>query len=1073
MYRTQKQQHRSIGRWGIVTAVLLTALILSGCQNPLGPDNGDTDNNQPRLNTVYVSTQGDNDNDGASPDTPMFRIAEALKRIAEGGTIMIAAGTYNESVNIPISVHIFGSYSDNFENIDFQNNPTIIDAAGTGKGVISAWSIDLELADLILQNGITGDGGGIRYDGVDGGSLSITKCWIIDNEATEWGGGGIVAYNATINITDSKINNNIASRNTDSSGGGIAINTSSFSFDNTEISNNDCNGSGGGGVVFHSSTGTLNNCIISVNSIGDTNYGWGGGIHSWASNITINECSITGNIAAVSGGGLNNDTGSNNETTIINSNISDNTPNDINGPYTNGDISYTITYNANSATSGTVPSNQIKTEGIDLTLAINTGSLTKNDYTFAGWNTLPNGLGSDYSEGATYTTDADLALYAKWTVLPAYTVSYDTNSATSGTAPSNQTKTEGIDLTLATNTGSLTKTDYTFAGWNTSHDGLGSDYSEGAIYSTNADLTLYAKWTALPTYTVSYSTNSATSGTAPGNQTKTEGINLTLSGNSGNLERDGYTFSGWNTADDGNGTDYAEGESYSTNADLILHAKWTTASPSGLHQTGATTSHITMEWDTVSGSTEYTLYHSSSAIGVYTPMASTNLTEKTDYGRNPGTTYYYKVSATSSLGESPLSNAVSATTLHQYTITYNANSPTSGIAPSTQTKTEGVDLTLASNTGSLTKTGYTFAGWNTADNGNGTDYAEGASYSTDADLTLHAKWTVNDYIITFDMNDTEAAGIMNNQTITFGTSDNLSSNTFSKTGWTFEGWATTSGGSVAYTDGASYTMGSSNVTLYAKWIVEVSFNKNDLAAEGNMNPQGIESGTSQNLSLCTFTKTGWTFAGWSTTSGGSVDYTDGASYIMGSSSVTLYAQWTAPAVFAIGDRGPAGGWIMYINENYPASNPNGSYPSTWHYIEAAPQDISNSYWAPNDDIVSGAQEQSVGYGFDNTIAINTYHSGSTQTAAKKCINYSVTVKGTTYSYWYLPSGYELIYMYQNLQRDRGVGDFITDGWEGHYWSSSCMNSTSARFVDFEDGAYQYYRKSVSDLFSVRPIRYFE
>lgn len=76
-----------------------------------------------------------------------------------------------------------------------------------------------------------------------------------------------------------------------------------------------------------------------------------------------------------------------------------------------------------------------------------------------------------------------------------YTVSYNGNGNTGGTAPSNQTKTQNIDLTLATNSGSLVKTDHTFAGWNTASDGSGTNYAEEEIYSTDADLTLYAKWT--------------------------------------------------------------------------------------------------------------------------------------------------------------------------------------------------------------------------------------------------------------------------------------------------------------------------------------------------------------------------------------------------------------------------------------------------------------------------------------------------------------------------------------------------------------------------------------------------
>ena len=83
-------------------------------------------------------------------------------------------------------------------------------------------------------------------------------------------------------------------------------------------------------------------------------------------------------------------------------------------------------------------------------------------------------------------------------------------------------------------------------------------------------------------------------------------------------------------------------------------------------------------------------------------------------------------------------------TIPTYTVTYNANGATGGIVPASQTKTENIDLILASNSGNLVRTGYTFTGWNTTANGSGTDYAEGAHYTTNAAVTLYAKWTIVD-----------------------------------------------------------------------------------------------------------------------------------------------------------------------------------------------------------------------------------------------------------------------------------------------------------------------------------------
>ena len=135
---------------------------------------------------------------------------------------------------------------------------------------------------------------------------------------------------------------------------------------------------------------------------------------------------------------------------------------------------------------------------------------------------------------------------------------------------------------------------------------------------------------------------------------------------------------------------------------------------------------------------------------------------------------------------------------------------------------------------------------------------------------------------------------MSNQTISSGSSANLTANGFSKSGWSFIGWATSAGGAVAYADGASYTMGASNVTLYAKWSANnytITFDKNDGSATGSMSNQTIASGSSANLTANAYAKAGWSFIGWATTAGGTVAYADGSSYTMGASNVTLYAKW--------------------------------------------------------------------------------------------------------------------------------------------------------------------------------------
>lgn len=85
--------------------------------------------------------------------------------------------------------------------------------------------------------------------------------------------------------------------------------------------------------------------------------------------------------------------------------------------------------------------------------------------------------------------------------------------------------------------------------------------------------------------------------------------------------------------------------------------------------------------------------------------------------------------------------SVTIPALASYTVSYNANGGTG--APANQTKYHGQTLTLSSTV--PTYSGYSFSGWNTNQDGSGTAYSPGGSYTANAGTTLYAQWTV-DYI---------------------------------------------------------------------------------------------------------------------------------------------------------------------------------------------------------------------------------------------------------------------------------------------------------------------------------------
>ena len=267
---------------------------------------------------------------------------------------------------------------------------------------------------------------------------------------------------------------------------------------------------------------------------------------------------------------------------------------------------------------------------------------------------------SSYVSGTKYSDTGSVKVAAK----PYHTITYDVTGG-SGT-PSSQIKWYNETITLSSVI--PVKTGHTFVNWCTNTTGTGTKYNPGDEYSSNANMTLYAIWSA-NTYTVSYNANGGTG--APANQTKTYGVNLTLS--STKPTRTNYNFLGWSTSADG-GVVYNSGGVYSANAATTLYAVWEiaylkprinnftatrcnssgTITESGTYVkvtfdwvTDKTVSGIKIEWKTQTGTTwsNSTVSASGTSGSVSKVIGSGNIS--TD------TTYLVKASVSDSGGTTP------------------------------------------------------------------------------------------------------------------------------------------------------------------------------------------------------------------------------------------------------------------------------------------------------------------------------------------------------------------------------------------------------------------------------------
>ena len=154
--------------------------------------------------------------------------------------------------------------------------------------------------------------------------------------------------------------------------------------------------------------------------------------------------------------------------------------------------------------------------------------------------------------------------------LGTYNVTYSAGSVSGVTnLPGAQQKIDGQDLALS-NTIPV-RSGYNFVGWNTAEDGSGVSFRAAGTYSEDASITLYAQW-QIAEYTVQYQPNGNGITSNPPWGKKTNGVNYTITNTL--PTRAFYVFTAWNTQPDGSGTEYQPGDTYSTNADLVLYAQW-------------------------------------------------------------------------------------------------------------------------------------------------------------------------------------------------------------------------------------------------------------------------------------------------------------------------------------------------------------------------------------------------------------------------------------------------------------------------------------------------------------------
>lgn len=178
-------------------------------------------------------------------------------------------------------------------------------------------------------------------------------------------------------------------------------------------------------------------------------------------------------------------------------------------------------------------------------------------------------------------------------------------------------------------------------------------------------------------------------------------------------------------------------------------------------------------------------------------------------------------------------------------------------------------------------TGYHLDSWTVAKSKGNVEVSNNQFTMPAENVTVSATFTANTYSVQFNGNGA-TDGSMANQDFTYDAAQKLTANAFTKTGYTFAGWATEATGAVAYTDGAEVsnltTVNNGTATLYAKWTPNqytVTLDK-QTSAEGYGGNEGTVANQTVTFDATLTTvsgsmptaKNGWAFMGFYSATGG-------------------------------------------------------------------------------------------------------------------------------------------------------------------------------------------------------------
>ena len=453
----------------------------------------------------------------------------------------------------------------------------------------------------------------------------------------------------------------------------------------------------------------------------------------------------------------------------------------------------------------------VESESFDLPVAKKLG------YTFVGWFANADLSGETVSriEQGSY---GNVTLYAKF-ALNRYAITYDTQGGVNAVENKTEYTIEDGNITLY----APVRNYYDFAGW----------YENGVpVESISAtrlcNISLVAKWNAVE-YTISYDLNGGTYEDTLVTKYTVESENIVLP----TLTKQGYTFDGWYASETFDGdrlTEIANG----SHGNISLYAKFALNRYSITYDTQGGV-------NAVGNKTEYTIEDGN--ITLYAPVRN--------YYDFAG--WYENGVPVESISATRLCNIslIAKWTAVEYTISYDLNGGTYEDTLVSKYTVESEDIILPT----LTKQGYTFAGWYASETFDGDRLTEIANGSH-GNISLYAKFTLNRYTITYDTQG--GVNAVENKTEYTIEDGNITLHAPVRNYYDFAGW---------YENGVLVESISAtrlcNISLVAKWTAveyTISYDLNGGTCEDTLvSKYTVES---EDIILPTLSKDGYIFAGW-------------------------------------------------------------------------------------------------------------------------------------------------------------------------------------------------------------------